>query len=637
MISESTSTLGPDPLAGDDIRARNILLVISALACTLLLNNFIEKRGLPIPQAVVTICIGIGGGAIAEAFGVIDKSTFVEFEDSAAREFMLLFLAPIIFAEGYGLKSKQFLDNLTRIFCHAFLGTLVACLFTAFVVYYLPPLTGLKIQPSLVECLTFGAFISSTDPVTTLAVFKEQHMVENGLGHLYYTVLGESILNDAVGITLFESFSKVVKNGDVGLTAAGCCDLVIDFFSIFFGSLGIGVLCGLCSALLLKLCRLTADGEEHVHFNVPEMGVMLVFAYLPYLIADALDYSGIVAIMFTGITMRHYAHHNLTKVTRLIFLPFMEFLASICETYVFLLLGFGVFLLDSVYSISLIGWSLLACLVSRALHVYGFSFIINRISASRRLRRNEQHLVALAGLRGAVAFVCAISFPETETTQHRDVFLSTTIVIIGLSIVFLGWPTPCFMQLLDIKPHTDSRIVRGNEGALAEVSPETGTLNSYDDEMHMDRCCCTRRRTSWMAAAHSPVMGRLDDNLKRLLMVSDARSEREPAETIESIVMRSSHRPSAPLGVAGAGLSSARPSDGLQPRPSDGMQPFAAGSARPSAGAGEHPSASPFDGRPSASQSDGRPSASGRPSAGQLSASGRMSLGRRSIRSIVNP
>jgi len=43
--------------------------------------------------------------------------------------------------------------------------------------------------------------ISATDPVTTLAIFKEQNLVEIGLGHLYYTVLGESILNDAVGIT----------------------------------------------------------------------------------------------------------------------------------------------------------------------------------------------------------------------------------------------------------------------------------------------------------------------------------------------------------------------------------------------------------------------------------------------------
>ena len=54
--------------------------------------------------------------------------------------------------------------------------------------------------------LTFGALISATDPVSTLAVFQELRVDPT----LFYIVFGESVLNDAVGIVLFRTFSKFV-------------------------------------------------------------------------------------------------------------------------------------------------------------------------------------------------------------------------------------------------------------------------------------------------------------------------------------------------------------------------------------------------------------------------------------------
>ena len=59
---------------------------------------------------------------------------------------------------------------------------------------------------SLAEALAFGALISATDPVSVLAVFAELR-VEPAL---FYLVFGESVVNDAVAIVLFETFSKFV-------------------------------------------------------------------------------------------------------------------------------------------------------------------------------------------------------------------------------------------------------------------------------------------------------------------------------------------------------------------------------------------------------------------------------------------
>merc|ERR1719193_1572933 len=168
--------------------------------------------------------------------------------------------------------------------------------------------------------------ISATDPVTTLAIFKEQRLAERRLGHLYYSVLGESVLNDAVGITLFSSFSQQVLQHKTSLGAADVAEICAEFAWTFLGSMVVGGLMGLAMPLVLKLARLEAraglvtlsdghygtdfaqdngeESEEELQFNVPEIGVALVLAMSPYLMAEAFDLSGIVAIMFSGMTAK---------------------------------------------------------------------------------------------------------------------------------------------------------------------------------------------------------------------------------------------------------------------------------------------------------------------------------------------
>jgi sodium/hydrogen exchanger-like protein 6/7 len=52
----------------------------------------------------------------------------------------------------------------------------------------------------LIECLTFGSTLSATDPVTILAIFQ-QYKVDP---KLYTIIFGESLLNDAVSIVMYE-------------------------------------------------------------------------------------------------------------------------------------------------------------------------------------------------------------------------------------------------------------------------------------------------------------------------------------------------------------------------------------------------------------------------------------------------
>ena len=53
---------------------------------------------------------------------------------------------------------------------------------------------------TLLECLIYGTTLSATDPVTILAIFN-QYKVDP---KLYTIIFGESLLNDAVSIVMYE-------------------------------------------------------------------------------------------------------------------------------------------------------------------------------------------------------------------------------------------------------------------------------------------------------------------------------------------------------------------------------------------------------------------------------------------------
>lgn len=69
------------------------------------------------------------------------------------------------------------------------------------VLVYIYSFLGLEsLEVSLIECLIFGSTLSATDPVTILAIFN-QYKVDP---KLYTVIFGESLLNDAVSIVMYE-------------------------------------------------------------------------------------------------------------------------------------------------------------------------------------------------------------------------------------------------------------------------------------------------------------------------------------------------------------------------------------------------------------------------------------------------
>lgn len=91
--------------------------------------------------------------------------------------------------------------------------------------------------------MIFSSLISATDPVTVLAQFKEAAADET----LYALIFGESILNDGVGLILFQSFSYIYLNTEsLGTQYYGA--LGPYFIYLFIGSSLLGVFIGLIAS-----------------------------------------------------------------------------------------------------------------------------------------------------------------------------------------------------------------------------------------------------------------------------------------------------------------------------------------------------------------------------------------------------
>jgi NhaP-type Na+/H+ or K+/H+ antiporter len=279
-----------------------VVLLFLALACIIMVYIHSRVHILEIfPESIWAIFIGIGLGmaiSMSHSHGKgLAKS--LAFEPHA---FFLFLLPPIMFQAGFSMRTSTFFRNIVTINAFAIGATVIASFAFSFLFYY--GMLESDIPFEYIDSLHFGCFISAIDPVATISIFKSMHVNDN----IYMIVFGESTLNDAVAIALSSSVDSVRDMLGHGLEpnyVAVVFDSIVHFVVFFFGSLIVGCVLSLMTAyLFIKL-----DLEK---LSWLEIGLFLQCAYMPYIVAEALNCSGILAILIAGITMRNYAFYSLS-------------------------------------------------------------------------------------------------------------------------------------------------------------------------------------------------------------------------------------------------------------------------------------------------------------------------------------
>jgi NhaP-type Na+/H+ or K+/H+ antiporter len=191
------------------------------------------------------------------------------------------------------------------------------------------------------------------------------------------------------------------------------------------------------------------------------------FCYLPFLLCEALELSGIVGVVAASISMRRYASKNVSEATKKQASFVFAVASSLAETASFVLLGLSVFSQTwANYNFKFIAVSAVTLLMGRVLSTYpllGLGNLVRRMRAANPtddcngdvvagrprsqqqpagtlvhgpLKTNTIHLVTFSGtLRGAVSFsyvFCSMFFLSflfvMDLSLSLSLFLSLLLI-----------------------------------------------------------------------------------------------------------------------------------------------------------------------------------------------------------------
>uniref|UniRef100_A0A8C1JZG2 Sodium/hydrogen exchanger n=1 Tax=Cyprinus carpio TaxID=7962 RepID=A0A8C1JZG2_CYPCA len=358
--------------------------------------------------------------------------------------FFNILLPPIIFHAGYSLKRRHFFRNLGSILSYAFVGTLTTCFVTGLVMYgcvvFMKVIGQLGGDFFFTDCLFFGAIVSATDPVTVLAIFNELKVDVD----LYALMFGESVLNDAVAIVLSSSIVAYQPEGDNRHTFDGSALLksLGVFLGFFSGSFAMGAATGVMTALVTKFTKLR-------DFPLLETALFFLMSWSTFLLAEACGFTGVVAVLFCGITQAHYTYNNLSAESKSRTKQLFELLNFLAENFIFSYMGLTFFSFQHhVFNPLFIIGAFLAIFLGRAANIYPLSFLLN-LGRKNKIASNFQHVMMFSGLRGAMTF--ALSIRDTAT-YARQMMFSTTLLIVFFTVLVCGGGTTPVLSLIYLKP-----------------------------------------------------------------------------------------------------------------------------------------------------------------------------------------
>eukprot|EP00980_Cylindrotheca_fusiformis_P000687 scaffold167_cov110-Cylindrotheca_fusiformis.AAC.15 len=495
-------------MANEHVISTLLLLVVSLLALVLVLSKGLHDR--PKLNAVLSepgmvLLVGISVSLLVRLFASADyypqeDNNTDDANDNEEEEeinvlrllfsfpkevFFLGFLPPILFNSGYELQRELFFRHIKAIVSFAVVGTLISGFSTGFILYGVGELGWFgDFDPALLELLTFGALIAATDTVSVLGVLKSKQVDP----HLFNLVFGESALNDAVALVLFNSLSKVlVQDANDGLRWVHEMKVfVMEFTMIALGSPILGIIFTFFTALIFKML----DFRQHRSI---ELCLYILLMYIPYMLAEAFHLSGIVTVFFSGMSARRYIEPNISPDTGKNAEAIFKSVAYLAETCIFLVLGLSCFGYIDGFQWKFIAFAFVSSLVGRALSIYPICILYNysltenmtdplldleddrsvgstistgsRSSSRSSTRRTPErrkdreiparfmHVLWFAGLRGAVAYACARNFPNVY--GHENDIVTTTMVIVLINVLVMGGFTEYLLDFLNIRMGVD--------------------------------------------------------------------------------------------------------------------------------------------------------------------------------------
>jgi len=406
-----------------------VLLVLLLGALTGILARYV--RAIPLPLIQI---------ALGAVLSWPQQGLHIAFDPEL---FLLLFIPPLLFADGWRIPKREFFA-LHRPILRLALGlVLFTVIGLGYLIHWMIP------EMPLTVAFALAAVVSPTDAVAVSAITRNLGMPAKTM----HVLEGESLLNDASGLVALKFAIAATLTG-----LFSWADVARDFVWMAVGGLGVGALLGWGFATVREtVTRRVGD--------VAATQMVLLLVLLPfaaYLAGEHIGVSGILAAVAAGITT------NFADLRR------GEFVAERMQTegiwtMVESAFNGAIFLLLGLQLPSIVGSTLLAAgddwwrpvgqaaLITLALLAMRWIWLMLGVRGSLwkahevgKMDEQPSPLLTLAttlaGIRGAVTLAGALSVPLLLGTgapfpaRGQLIFLATGTILFTLVIASIGLP-----------------------------------------------------------------------------------------------------------------------------------------------------------------------------------------------------
>ena len=242
--------------------------------------------------------------------------------------------------------------------------------------------------------------------------------------------LGESILNNAVAISLFNSVADLEEDEKI-------FKFILPFKILSFGllifllSIIIGISIGIFHALFLRIMK------KFKLNRVQEITTMLLFGFISFIICDCLNLSSMTSLLACGLCMSHYTFYNLKYQTREESALISYSLNKLAEALVFSSLGMTiVYYTLHMMSVRFIITQLLLVIFCRVFTIFGQIKILEICGVKPKyfkLKKIHKFTLTNIGIiRGVVSYGISLLI-ITPNQNHKNLLIGTTIYIVFLT------------------------------------------------------------------------------------------------------------------------------------------------------------------------------------------------------------
>ncbi len=367
------------------------------------------------------------------ALGFIPAIADVEFPPEAV---FLLFIPPLVYLGAYLTPWREFKNNIRPILMLA-IGLVITTIFAVAVVA--KAVVNEPIPWSVAFVL--ATIVAPPDAVAVMAITQRLKVPRRVVSLLE----GESLANDTVALVAYKMAIAAAVTGTFSLAVAG---RQLAWASV--GGFLIGLLVG---ALMVWLRRQLSDPPVQATLS-------LLTPFAAYLPAEAVEASGVLAVVTAGVYISRYSSRYFSAEVRTLSLSFWRVVEFLLNGLAFILIGLQLrkvyFQLGDYPTFELLkdtGAIVLTIIVIRLLWVFPAAYLPLYFIPSLRRRNSyppwqQVVLIGWAGIRGVDSLATALAVPLVVSTgtpfpcRNLLIFLSfgvilATLILQGLSLPLL--------------------------------------------------------------------------------------------------------------------------------------------------------------------------------------------------------